>query len=61
MATTKPVPAAASEPEALPQSGGSYIRQPDGSLLLQKPKAELSDLVAAKRVATEKPIESTEE
>lgn len=43
----------AAEPvaETLPQSGGSYIRQPDGTLVLQKPKAELADLVAARQSA----------
>lgn len=32
----------------LPQTSGSHTRQPDGSLVLQKPKAALADLVAAK-------------
>lgn len=47
---TPTTPAAA--PEVLPESGGSYTRQPDGSLVLNKPKAELADLVAAKRAAS---------
>lgn len=53
MGTPEPT-AAAAEPvaETLPQSGGSYIRQPDGSLVLQKPKAQLADLVAAKQTTT---------
>lgn len=50
--TTTPAPA----PEALPQAGGSYTRQPDGTLVLIKPKAELADLVAAKQAST-KPIQ----
>jgi hypothetical protein len=47
--------------EALPQSGGSYIRQPDGSLVEQKPKAELADLVAAKRASAEQPTNTQQE
>jgi hypothetical protein len=34
-APTPPTPPA--QPEALPQSGGSYIRQPDGSLTPAQP------------------------
>lgn len=43
--------------ETLPQSGGSYIRHPDGSLELIKPKAELADLVAGKQAATTQPTQ----
>ncbi len=48
---------AAPVPEALPQAGGSYTRQPDGSLVLNKPKAELADLVAAKQASSNTPKE----
>lgn len=47
--------------EQLPQSGGSYIREADGSLTLQKPKATLADLVAGKQAAATKPNEPTQE
>ena len=47
--------------EVLPQSGGSYIRQPDGTLVEQKPKVELADLVASKRGAAEQPTKPTQE
>lgn len=47
--------------EVLPQSGGSYIRQPDGTLVEQKPKVEIADLVAAKRGAAEQPAKPTQE
>jgi hypothetical protein len=48
-------------PEVLPQAGGSYIRQPDGTLVLVKPKAELADLVAAKQATSKAPTESPQE
>lgn len=57
--TTKAKPADA--PEQLPQAGGSYLRQPDGSLVLQKPKVELADLVASKGAAAAQPTETPQE
>jgi hypothetical protein len=45
-----PAPQDTAQPvEALPQSGGSYIREPDGALVQQKTKTTLADLVAAKQ------------
>ncbi|MCB4365404.1 hypothetical protein KIH07_16800 [Hydrogenophaga taeniospiralis] len=52
--------AAPAASDRLPQSGGSYIRQPDGALVLQKTKVDLSALVAAKAAAADrKPTEPT--
>jgi hypothetical protein len=64
MATSKTSPltaAAPAAPEPLPQAGGSYLRQPDGSLVLQKPKVELADLVAAKAAPSAQPTEPPKE
>jgi hypothetical protein len=57
---TQPDPAPpAAEPS--PAAGGSYLRQPDGSLVRQKPKVELADLVAAKAAPSAQPTEPPQE
>jgi hypothetical protein len=50
MAQDKTAPDAAPVPEALPQVGGSYTRQPDGSLLPNAP-------APAETLPTDTPLE----